>query len=67
MKTCTWKYDGQDCWETACDNSFLFTAGGPKEDGFDFCPYCGLPITVGEPHYSDEAWEAMTKVYPNVV
>jgi len=61
-ETCTWKYDGRDCWETECDHLFHFIAGGPKEDGFDFCPYCGSSIVASTSYYSDYAWGAMTKI-----
>ena len=47
--TCKWCKDGYkweyyEYWETGCDNLFQFHAGGPKENHFKFCPYCGKPI-----------------------
>ncbi len=41
---CRWHSDGADCWETECDHNFYFTEGGPLENGFKFCPYCGHKI-----------------------
>lgn len=42
---CNWtedlQPDGDVAWETECDNLFVFTAGGPTENGFNYCPYCG--------------------------
>lgn len=44
MKCCTWTVDdvgGDDVWETSCGHSFQFNEGGPKENGLQFCGYCG--------------------------
>lgn len=51
--TCKWredgyKWDGYGYWETGCDNLFQFNTGGPEENRFKFCPYCGKPIEVVE-------------------
>ena len=36
---CTWR---EDCgWQTSCGELFEFTADGPKENRFGFCPFCG--------------------------
>ena len=40
-KTCEWKEDGEDCFATTCKNLFEFNDGGPVQNGFEFCPYCG--------------------------
>lgn len=37
--TCDWYY-----WETSCDNAFEFTVDGPKQNGFQYCPYCGRQL-----------------------
>lgn len=47
--TCKWKQDGfnmteHSYWETTCDNLFRFNTGGPKQNHFKFCPYCGKLI-----------------------
>jgi hypothetical protein len=41
-------WDFSDNWETDCGHAFSFGDGGPKQDGIDFCPYCGKPIEVKE-------------------
>jgi len=37
-----------DIYETSCGNSFTFNDGGPTENDFEFCPYCGMAIKTGE-------------------
>ena len=46
MKTvqCTWKVDNDGVYGTECGNRFEFTTDGPKENGFKYCPYCGLGL-----------------------
>lgn len=29
----------------SCGELHQFEADGPQENGFQYCPYCGLPIT----------------------
>ena len=47
-KVCKWRqvnlWDEPDAWDTQCGETFLFGAGGPVEDGIDFCCYCGKKI-----------------------
>ena len=38
---CNWGEDDAGVWETDCGHSFEFIDGGPDENGFSFCPYCG--------------------------
>jgi len=45
---CEWKQDQDGNWDTGCKNAFIFTDGGPWENGFNFCPYCGKRIGVKE-------------------
>lgn len=54
----TRRYVAVDCywnetdvaWETSCGNLFNFTADGPEENKFKYCPYCGgrlaIPVVV---------------------
>jgi len=43
---CEWRYDDDtDSWDTKCDNKHQFTADGPTENGYQFCPYCGKPLS----------------------
>ncbi len=45
--SCTWEYDEHyDYWETGCGNNHVFAAGGVKENGYKYCPYCGKEINA---------------------
>ena len=33
--------DDDEPWSTSCDNLFQFFDGGPTDNSFKFCPYCG--------------------------
>lgn len=53
--SCAWNCDdvgGDSVWETSCGHAFQFNDGGPKENGFTFCGYCGGRIVEG---YTSEA------------
>lgn len=42
---CEWEYDDStDSWDTECDNKHLFICDGIKENGYEYCPYCGANI-----------------------
>lgn len=44
---CKWKYnDTEYYWESSCDHLHIFMSDGPKENEYDFCPYCGKKIKV---------------------
>ena len=45
--TCTWTENEDGVYETNCDNMFVFNDGGPVENGFRYCPYCGLELKEG--------------------
>jgi hypothetical protein len=48
-KTCVWKYEEhKESWKTGCEQRFQFSYDGPKQNGFTFCPYCGLKITTSK-------------------
>jgi hypothetical protein len=45
--TCDWAIDdlgGDSVYETQCGHAFQFNDGGPTENGFEFCGYCGKRI-----------------------
>jgi hypothetical protein len=42
---CTWTEDC-DYWEATCGGAFTFNDGGPTDNGFKFCPYCGKPLVA---------------------
>lgn len=44
-KKCKWKYDDiHDFWGTNCGKSFTLIEGEPKDNGMNFCPYCGKEL-----------------------
>ena len=50
--TCTWTQNDEEddsCWAAACcDRLFVFNDGTPSENGFRYCPYCGLELSENE-------------------
>jgi len=44
---CTWTQNEDGVYETNCDNMFVFNDGGPVENDFRYCPYCGLELKEG--------------------
>jgi len=47
-KPCTWSPRDKEfnIWETECQELHQFIAGGPKENHYRFCPYCGGEIRM---------------------
>ena len=45
---CLWTEDEADIWHAACGTSHQFTNGGPAENHYEYCPYCGKIIKVAE-------------------
>ena len=44
---CEWKYnDTEYYWESSCDRLHIFMSDGPKENEYEYCPYCGKKIKV---------------------
>jgi hypothetical protein len=43
---CVWSEDIFGNWETECGDLFSFNAGGPTENEFRYCPYCGLKLST---------------------
>lgn len=42
---CSWRENGDGYWDTDCGNCFEFITGGPCENGFTHCPYCGQGLS----------------------
>jgi hypothetical protein len=38
---CKWESDENGIWSSGCGETFDFYDGGPIDNGFKFCPYCG--------------------------
>ena len=50
-KECDWMHETagvDDYWETGCGEAHQFIDGGPKENDFEFCPYCGRKLKARE-------------------
>lgn len=44
---CEWHPDGSaSFWEGSCGIAWEFTDGGPKDNGFRYCPRCGKPLKI---------------------
>ena len=44
---CEWKYnDSEYYFESSCDHLHIFMSDGPKENAYEFCPYCGKRIKI---------------------
>lgn len=43
-ETCVWREDEDGMWDTDCNGRFEFTDGGPIENRFIACPYCGASL-----------------------
>lgn len=43
-KPCLWRADEDGNWFTDCGHAFVLTEGTPRENGFEFCCYCGKPL-----------------------
>ncbi len=42
---CVWVQDENGVWETQCGNAHEFYDGGPSDNFYRYCPYCGkIPI-----------------------
>jgi hypothetical protein len=54
QKICTWKHDDSGAWESGCGNLFEFNDGGPVDNGYAFCPYCGSELAQEIPVYEGE-------------
>ena len=50
LEECEWSQedpsgDFDDTWQTGCGNLFSFTEGGPSDNNFEFCCYCGKKLS----------------------
>lgn len=55
MAKCVWAEDMDGNWDTSCHHTFVFTQGGPDDNGMKFCCFCGLRLN--EERYKDEDGE----------
>ena len=43
---CVWTENSFGFWSACEKNDFQFFEGGPKANGFKYCPYCGKAIAA---------------------
>lgn len=48
LKACVWKRDENGAWDADCGAKHEFTHGGPTENKFAACSYCGRMLEVGD-------------------
>ena len=53
---CDWTQDWEGHWDTECGERFIFFDGGPDNNDFVYCPYCGDRI-MEHPYSEDNANE----------
>lgn len=45
--TCAWTFSAYDShWSGTCGIEWIFTDGGPEENGVKFCPKCGKSVAI---------------------
>ena len=49
-RNCKWTVDEDGVFDTGCNNRFEFIEGGPEENRFTHCPYCGGKLEVYDSH-----------------
>ena len=42
--TCVWTEDDEGIWSSTCNQEAEFLSGGPQENGYRYCPYCGMAL-----------------------
>ena len=41
-KECCWEFHKSDSrWDSSCGHSYCFFESDPKENHYEYCPYCG--------------------------
>lgn len=49
-EVCEWRLCDEEAnvYDTSCRNPHIFLEGNPKDNNYEFCPYCGEKIKVVE-------------------
>lgn len=56
---CTWREVNEgEYWQTSCGKSFILNNGTPKENGMNYCCYCGDALIQG-PFLNKEMYESL--------
>jgi len=42
--TCEWSPTTEEWFDSECGKGFIFNDGGATDNGFVYCPFCGLRI-----------------------
>lgn len=55
---CTWLLDDEQdlgAWQSSCGQAWMFTEGGPAENGVRYCQGCGKPVRIEQAKQGDQA------------
>lgn len=55
--SCVWTVDEDGNYHTACDGMFIVLDGTPRENGMNFCCYCGRTLTEADGRAPDAQTE----------
>ena len=44
IESCAWTEDSDGIWSSSCEQDAEFLSGGPMENSYRYCPYCGKPL-----------------------
>ena len=44
--TCVWTVTADGVWETGCGHAHVFETAGPRQNRYEFCPYCGHNLSA---------------------
>jgi len=43
-QVCHWTFEPEGYYETECGSANVFNEGGPDENEYRFCPFCGKTL-----------------------
>jgi hypothetical protein len=54
-RECSWSLvdSDSDTWDSECGELHQFTVGGPVDNSYNYCPYCGGVMVVIRPDLDD--------------
>jgi hypothetical protein len=60
QRACEWHLDDDEAgaWESACGELWCFGDGDPKDNGMQYCPFCGCHLTQRVPDASPSSSQA---------
>lgn len=49
-KPCAWRAGEDGVWQSNCGEAHVFIDGGPRDNNYRYCPYCGRVIANMTPN-----------------